>query len=631
MHFVELAGVAADARWRPRSPPRWTSGPGSAPADQRAARHRRRARPGAGAAGAGQLRARGARRGRPGAGPGVAERRTCGCSPPAGPRSACRPSRCTPCRSWTCRRPPSCSASGPARSGPARSCPPTPSGSCARGLDGLPLAVELAAARVRVMSVAEITRRLDDRFALLRGGARDAPRPAPHPARRHRLELAPARRPPAGRPCARCRCSPAASPPTPRATCSATTPCSSSWSTSRCSRSTDSTAGTRFRMLETVREFSAARRAEVDGETAACTRRFPRLGAGLRDGAPRCGRRARPRPGRRHDPGRAGQPRAGAAPRARPGRRRRPSRRSPAVLGTLWVTESNFTRLTALAGTPPGCCRTPARRPAAVEATRTAAGAGRADRLLMRTAGGPAHAWSPCAGCPPPDRTTRSGPPRPRCAPRTRQALHDCATSERPMLAGMAELRRQLRTGKRQRPRRRAAGGPADARRLEDDGTPLSRALAHARVGELCLQVEPGDEALRHLDAALTLLEELGAWATVHPGPLGDGAGQPAARRVRRGRAGPATLAGTARSETRRLPMFDVCARAEILLGRGDVDGGLRLWREAADQLRASPPATGLWPWEVQAVAVVTHARHGPARPGRRTWPAACPDSCPAW
>jgi transcriptional activator len=45
---------------------------------------------------------------------------------------------------------------------------------CGR-LDGLPLAAELAAARVRVMSVAEIARRLDDRFAVLRGGARDAP------------------------------------------------------------------------------------------------------------------------------------------------------------------------------------------------------------------------------------------------------------------------------------------------------------------------------------------------------------------------------------------------------------------------------------------------------------------------
>ena len=42
-------------------------------------------------------------------------------------------------------------------------------------LDGLPLAVELAAAKVRVMSVEEIERRLEDRFALLRGGSREAP------------------------------------------------------------------------------------------------------------------------------------------------------------------------------------------------------------------------------------------------------------------------------------------------------------------------------------------------------------------------------------------------------------------------------------------------------------------------
>ncbi|HWV85796.1 MAG TPA: BTAD domain-containing putative transcriptional regulator [Capillimicrobium sp.] len=42
-------------------------------------------------------------------------------------------------------------------------------------LDGLPLAIELAAARVRAMSVEEIDRRLEDRFALLRGGDRAAP------------------------------------------------------------------------------------------------------------------------------------------------------------------------------------------------------------------------------------------------------------------------------------------------------------------------------------------------------------------------------------------------------------------------------------------------------------------------
>ncbi|WP_327110398.1 winged helix-turn-helix domain-containing protein [Nocardia sp. NBC_01730] len=42
-------------------------------------------------------------------------------------------------------------------------------------LDGLPLAIELAAARVRVMSVEEINERLSDRFALLRHGDRSSP------------------------------------------------------------------------------------------------------------------------------------------------------------------------------------------------------------------------------------------------------------------------------------------------------------------------------------------------------------------------------------------------------------------------------------------------------------------------
>ena len=42
------------------------------------------------------------------------------------------------------------------------------------GLDGMPLAIELAAARVNTMTVAEISARLDDRFALLTSGPRTA-------------------------------------------------------------------------------------------------------------------------------------------------------------------------------------------------------------------------------------------------------------------------------------------------------------------------------------------------------------------------------------------------------------------------------------------------------------------------
>src|SRR5204862_327320 len=43
-----------------------------------------------------------------------------------------------------------------------------------RRLDGIPLAIELAAARVKALTVEEIRDRLDDRFRLLTGGSRVA-------------------------------------------------------------------------------------------------------------------------------------------------------------------------------------------------------------------------------------------------------------------------------------------------------------------------------------------------------------------------------------------------------------------------------------------------------------------------
>ncbi|HEX6519317.1 MAG TPA: BTAD domain-containing putative transcriptional regulator [Streptosporangiaceae bacterium] len=53
-------------------------------------------------------------------------------------------------------------------------------------LDGLPLAIELAAARMRILSIAELAKRLDDIFTVLTGGARSAP--ARHQALRATLD-----------------------------------------------------------------------------------------------------------------------------------------------------------------------------------------------------------------------------------------------------------------------------------------------------------------------------------------------------------------------------------------------------------------------------------------------------------
>ena len=55
-------------------------------------------------------------------------------------------------------------------------------GEICRRLDGIPLAIELAAARVRVLSVEQIATGLSDRFRLLTGGGRSAP------TRQHTLE-----------------------------------------------------------------------------------------------------------------------------------------------------------------------------------------------------------------------------------------------------------------------------------------------------------------------------------------------------------------------------------------------------------------------------------------------------------
>ena len=63
-----------------------------------------------------------------------------------------------------------------------------------RRLDGLPLAIELAAARINLFSADQILARLDHRLELLTASRRDLPAATADATRRHRLELRPADR-----------------------------------------------------------------------------------------------------------------------------------------------------------------------------------------------------------------------------------------------------------------------------------------------------------------------------------------------------------------------------------------------------------------------------------------------------
>ncbi len=480
---------------------------------------------------------------------------------------------------------------------------------CGR-LDGLPLAVELAAARVRVMSVAEIAHRLDDRFALLRGSTRDAPRRhstlyAVIDWSWHLLE-------PAGQAALRAL---------------SVFPGGFTADAARhllgddavleqlvdqsLLRVADSGPGTRFRMLETVREFSTARREEA-GESDRVIGRFL---AWARDFGVREQESAlaadfaaaldaiRAEQDNLVQALRYGLDREDGASVAATG----------ALLGILWLTESNVTRLAALARDTPWVLSHFRPEPALVEATRTAAVVCALSAFVTRGAR-PLRALIVLRRLPPPEVDTLIGAAQLALSAPDFQALRDLCDSEQPLVAGTAnyalsfvfenanDLDGALRAAKQM-----LAG-------LEGDANPWIRAVAHARIGELCLQVEPGDEAFRHLDAALSITEKLGAWSSaararwaIVLANLQRGAFDEAER-------GLDQIAQGSGNEAFGLVMFDVCARAEIRLGRGDIEGGLRLWRRAADRLRntgGDPSGSKLWPLEVQAVAVVAHARYG--------------------
>jgi predicted ATPase/DNA-binding SARP family transcriptional activator len=503
---------------------------------------------------------------------------------------------------------------------------------CAR-LDGLPLAVELAAARVRVLSVAEIARRLDDRFALLRGAARDAPE-------RHRtlhavIDWSWNLLAPDGQAAMRAL-----------SVFPAGFTADAAWillggdedavletleqlAGQSLLQAADTVTGTRFRMLETVREFSAARREEA-GEGERVIGRFlgwaAAFGAAHHEalfGAELIASAARTRDEQENLllALRLGLERADGASVAA----------ACAVLGGLWMFESDFAHVAALVGQSAGFLSHLRPEPAFVDVARTAA---------VVTAIGATILQHPAA-----TRATVGLRRLPPAAPDTpiRAAavvltalaaagdellptLNLLCDSDDPLLAAIAgtvagfvwQSVNDPDSALKAARRTLAALDVRDQRQY-----PWFRVLTHSRIGELSLELGRGEEAHEHFAATLAIMEEM-------PGFSAFNAGSAAARvrsamilaNLQRGAVDEAEqwLELTAREggeESSGLPMFDVAARAEILLARGAVEDGLRLWRQAAGALpgpggRAGggEPFQETWAAQVESMAVIAHAQH---------------------
>jgi predicted ATPase/DNA-binding SARP family transcriptional activator len=493
-----------------------------------------------------------------------------------------------------------------------------------RHLDGLPLAVELAAARVRVMSAAEISRRLQDRFALLRSGARDAPER--HQTLHAVVDWSWNLLEPAGQAAMR-----ALSVFPSGFTADAAGQVLRDGAASDASQVlehlvdqsllqvADTPTGTRFRMLETVREFSTARREEA-GETdqmvggfLAWARRFGVAHHESPFGADPFAslQRIRAEQDNLVQALRQGLARADGGTVAA----------TSAVLGGLWTIESNYPRLATLADETAWLLSHFRPAPDLVEVTRTVLTLSTAFRFLFQ---GPHAARSLVAlrrlSPAPPNTLARATAIVLAAVAENRSALHELCDSDEPLVAGAANGIASYLWENESDPDGALKAAERMLEAFEGRGVPWIWAQAHARISELCLQVEQGAEAQRHLMAALPVLDKLGTWSDVVGirwwmvlTNLQIGAVDEAEHWLEQTAPHRADeLVGTL--------TYGLGVRAEILLARGEVEAGLRLWRRAVDLLtNAEEPVFGLdmdpdqepWTLEAKAVAVVAHAHHG--------------------
>ncbi|GIE98735.1 ATP-binding protein [Paractinoplanes rishiriensis] len=487
-----------------------------------------------------------------------------------------------------------------------------------RRLDGLPLAVELAAARVRTMSVAEVARRLDDRFALLRGGARDSPE------RHHTLHAVVDWSwnllDPAGRAAMRAL---AVFPDGFTAAAAGEVlggdplVVLEHLAGHSLLKVDDTPAGVRLRMLETVREFSA-RDAGHDagrdaGDVTAAFLRWAR-GFGLAHHAALLGRDPYEAAATIH----AEQENLHHALRLALGRDDRPTVAAvAAVLFGIGTVESSFARVTALIGQidRPLSHYRPA--PDLVEATRTALTMAAVCTYSIEGAR-PMRAVVGLRrlGLAAPDTPVRAvGWVIDAAA--DPDALARLCDSAEPLLAAVANLYASYRG---ETSHRNAASARRAVDLFAELDLPWLHALGHGRAAEICLPLGQGARAREHLLAALPILQRLGArtdavgtrsWlvlASLQTGDTGE---------AEQWLDGLARIAHDEQLEVTTAG-YDLGIRAEVLFARGEVDEGLRLWRQVAAGVGSGGVGSGgvgsggdRWAAEARAVTVVAHAGHG--------------------
>lgn len=503
-----------------------------------------------------------------------------------------------------------------------------------RQLDGLPLAVELAAARVRVMSVPAIARRLGDRFTLLRGGARDAPP-------RHRtlhavVEWSWNLLDPAGQAALRAlSVFPGGFTEEAAHALLAhggevaedgddTLRVLEDLVDQSLLRVVDARPGARFHMLETVREFGAARLEAAGGTTRvtaaflAWARDFGTAHHGPLLGAEPIvsGELIKAEQDNLLRALRLGLARGDGATVAA----------TSAVLGGVWLVESAYARMAVLNDETAWLLSHYRPEPDAVEITRTAltvctayglvTGGPRASRALV------ALRRLPTA---PPDTLIRA----------TALALTG-GPGAGPQTEGSAPLLTAVTSAFDSFVRESEGdlpGALAAAGRMLDASdvaaVPWVWIIAHARVGELSARSGRIEQERSHYEAMLPVLEGLNARPDVvgvHAAlaliglQLGDV--DDAERQLDLATRYPAddeaAMTFGLGTDAESGHAFDHAVRGEIALARGQTETGLSLWRTAVEQVTQlnsrsliAEHSLDLWAVEIDTAAVMAHAQHG--------------------